>query len=151
MPKTPFLSRRGMLSRLEVERAIYTASERISSSIIALSLPESAPAGTIDLWELENIIIQILTEAVNSVMEVDPILGEDLSFEIRRRRSSLIDDMVSLFLECVRDAFGSSVEIDYPTPRTISVRLSRAVSKRDFIQKEFKSTIYEMLRYLVGK
>lgn len=151
MPKTPFLSRRGKLSRLEVERAIYTASERISSSIIASALPESAPAGTLDLWELENIIMQILTEAVNSVMEVDPILGEDLSFEIRRRRSTLIDDMVSLFLECIRDAFGSSVEIDYPTPRTISVRLSKAVGKRDFIQKEFKSTIYEMLRYLIGK
>jgi hypothetical protein len=151
LPKTPFLSRRGKLSRLEVERAIYTASERISSSIIASALPEFAPAGTLDLWELENIIMQILTEAVNSVMEVDPILGEDLSFEIRRRRSALIDDMVSLFLECVRDAFGSSVEIDYPTPRTISVRLSKAVGKRDFIQKEFKSTIYEMLRYLIGK
>jgi hypothetical protein len=151
LPKNPFLNKRGMLSRLEVERAIYTASERISSSIIALSLPESATVGTIDLWELENIIMQILTEAINSVIDVDPILGEDLSFEIRRRRSSLIDDMVSLFLECIRDAFGNSVEIDYPTPRTIAVRLSRSVSKRDFIQKEFKSTIYEMLRYLIGK
>jgi len=151
LPKTPFLSRRGTLSRLEVEKAIYTASERIASTIISSALPESAPAGTLDLWELENVITQILTEAVNSVMEVDPILGEDLSFEIRRRRSTLMDDMVSLFLECVRDAFGQSVEIDYTTPRIISVRLSKAVSNKDFIQKEFKSTIYEMLRYLIGK
>jgi len=151
LPKTPFLSRRGTLSRLEVEKAIYTASERVSSTIISSALPESAPVGTLDLWELENVITQILTEAVNSVMEVDPVLGEDLSFEIRRRRSALMDDMVSLFLECVRDAFGPSVEIDYITPRIISVRLSKAVSNKDFIQKEFKSTIYEMLRYLIGK
>jgi hypothetical protein len=151
LPKTPFLSKRGALSRLEVEKAIYSASERISSTMISSALPESAPSGTIDLWELENIVTQILTDAVNSVMEVDPILGEDLLFEIRRRRSTLIDDIVSLFLECLRDAFGHSVEIDYTTPRIILVRLSKAVSKKDFIQKEFKSTIYEMLRYLIGK
>lgn len=150
MTKTSPLRRRESLTRLGVDKAIYSASEKISQLLYSSAFPQYSREGYIDLWELESIVSAILTEAINEITAVDPATGEAFSFEIKNR-SSLIDDMVTLILECIRDAFGSSVEIDYPTPRIISVRPVFNICKRDFIQKEFKITIYEVLARLLRK
>jgi len=144
-----FNGKRESVYRLEVEKALYSAAEVISSTIVTAALPNDA-VGCLDLWELENKITRSLTEAVNSINEVAPALGEDLSFEIKRRRSFLVNDLVNLFVECLKDAYGQSVEVDRRSARRILIKLSNARNK-DFIKKEFKSTVYDVLRYLLGK
>jgi hypothetical protein len=95
--------------------------------------------------------IQILSETVNTILEVAPVLGSNLSYELKCRRSVLIGDVVKDFLECISDAFGEELEIERTTPRLTSIRLSKELKKKDFIEKEFKSTIYDVLRNLIGK
>jgi hypothetical protein len=41
--------------------------------------------------------------------------------------------------------------VEYATPRVIAISASAEVGKKDFIQKEFKSTMYDVLRNLIGK
>lgn len=114
-------------------------------------MPEYSAEGAINLWEIETKFNQILTETVNSVSEVAPVLGRELSSGVMKRRSIIIGDIVNSFIECIGDAFGPAIEIEHTTPRVISVRLSRDVKKKDFIEKEFKSTAYDVLRYLLGR
>ena len=151
MPSAQFNGKREAISRLEVEKALYAASEMISYAVVSSALPDDSNIGSIDLWELENKITQILTDTVNCINDVAPSMGEDLAFEIKRRRSSLVDEMVNLFLGCIKDAFGSMVEVEHTAPRGITVRLSKKVRNKDFINKEFKYTIYDVMRYLLGK
>jgi len=70
---------------------------------------------------------------------------------VKKRQSILIGDIVNSFIECIGDAFGPAIEIERTTPRVISVRLSKEVKKKDFIEKEFKSTAYDALRYLLER
>lgn len=151
MPSAQSNGKREAFSRLEVEKALYAASEMISLTVVSSALPENSNIGSLDLWELENKVTQILTDTVNCINDVAPSMGEDLAFEIKRRRSFLVDDMVNLFLECIKDAFGTAVEVEHTAPRGITIRLSKQIHKKDFINKEFKSTIYDVMRYLLGK
>jgi len=143
--------RREMMSRLEVEKALFTASEMITSTMFTSAFPDHTREGSLDLWELEFKITQVLIDTANNIAEVAPAMANGLSFEVKRRRATLIDDMVNLFIECIRDAFGSLVQVEYATPRVIAISASAEVGKKDFIQKEFKSTMYDVLRNLIGK
>jgi hypothetical protein len=143
--------RRETMTRLEVEKALFTASEMITSTMFTSAFPEHTNEGSLDLWELEYKITQVLTNTSNSIAEVAPAMANDLSFEVKRRRAMLIDDMVNLFIECLRDAFGPLIHVEYATPRVITISTSVEVGKKDFIQKEFKSTMYDVLRNLIGK
>lgn len=149
MTRASPLRRRESLTRLGVDKAIYSASEKISDLIYASAFPAHSTEGYIDLWELESVVSAILTETINELTMVDPAIGEEFSFEVKNR-PSLIDDMVTLILECVKDAFGSSIEIEYPTPRIIFLK-SLWVRSKSFIRKEFRLTIYELLSGLVKK
>jgi hypothetical protein len=140
-----------MMSRLEVEKALFTASEMITSTMFTSAFPDHTREGSLDLWELEFKITQVLIDTANNIAEVAPAMANGLSFEVKRRRATLIDDMVNLFIECIRDAFGSLVQVEYATPRVIAISASAEVGKKDFIQKEFKSTMYDVLRNLIGK
>jgi hypothetical protein len=119
--------------------------------MLSSAMPDYSTDGVIDLWEIERKFNQILAETVDSVSEVAPVLGSELSSGVKKRRSILIGDIVNSFIECIGDAFGPAIEIERTTPRVISVRLSREVKKKDFIEKEFKSTAYDALRYLLGR
>jgi hypothetical protein len=143
--------RRETMTRLEVEKALFTASEMITSTMFTSAFPDHTNEGSLDLWELEYKITQVLTDTANSIAEVAPTIANDLSFEVKRRRAMLIDDMVNLFIECIRDAFGPLIQVEYATPRVITVSASSEIGKKDFIQKEFKSTTYDVLRNLIGK
>lgn len=151
MSNTQSNSRRETITRLEVEKALFTACEMITSTMFTSAFPEHTREGSLDLWELELKITQVLTDTANSIADVAPAMANDLSFEVKRRRAMLIDDMVNLFIECIRDAFGHLVQVEYTTPRVITISTSPEVGKKDFIQKEFKSTIYDVLRNLIGK
>ncbi|MEM4658764.1 MAG: hypothetical protein QXX77_10140 [Candidatus Methanosuratincola sp.] len=149
MTRTSPLRRRESLTRLGVDKAIYSASEKISDLIYASAFPAHSTEGYIDLWELESVVSAILTETVNELTTVDPAAGEEFSFEVKNH-PSLIDDIVTLVLECVKDAFGSSIEIEYPTPRIIFLKSLWGRSK-SFIKREFRLTIYEILVGLIKK
>lgn len=149
LTRTSPLRRRESLTRLEVDKAIFSASEKISDLIYASAFPAHSMEGYIDLWELESVVGTILTETVNELTTLDPAAGEEFSFEVKNR-PSLIDDMVTLILECVKDAFGSSIEIEYPTPRIIFLKSLWSRSK-SFFRREFRLTIYEMLTGLIRK
>ena len=82
---------------------------------------------------------------------IDPSMAEGLSFELKRRKSSLTDDMVSMLLESLKDAYRDSIYIDYPTPRIIHIRFKKTVDNTAFIKKEFGAKLYEAMRHLVGK
>jgi hypothetical protein len=114
-------------------------------------MPDYSTDGVIDLWEIETKFSQILTETVDSISEVAPVLGSEFSSGVKKRQSILIGDIVNSFIECIGDAFGPAIEIERTTPRVISVRLSKEVKKKDFIEKEFKSTAYDALRYLLER
>jgi hypothetical protein len=144
-------SRRETITRLEVEKALYTASEMISSMMYASAFPTHTSEGSLDLWELEYKITQVLTDTANSIAEAAPAMANDLTFEVKRRRAILINDMVNLFIECMRDAFGSQFRVEYTTPRVITVSVSPEIGKKDFIQRELKSIMYDVLRNLIGK
>jgi hypothetical protein len=144
-------SRRETITRLEVEKALFTASEMIASMMYTSAFPTHTNDGSLDLWELEYKITQVLTDTANSIAEAAPAMANDLTFEVKRRRAILIDDMVNLFIECMRDAFGPLVQVEYTTPRVIIISVSPEVGKKDFIQKEFKSIMYDVLRNLIGK
>jgi len=144
-------SRRETITRLEVEKALFTASEMIASMMYSSAFPDHAGEGSLDLWELEYKITQVLTDTANNIAETAPAMANDLTFEVKRRRAILINDMVNLFLECMRDAFGHLVLVEYTTPRVITIRVSPEIGKKDFIQKEFKSIMYDVLRNLIGK
>lgn len=150
MTKTSPLRRRESLTRLGVDKAIFTASEKISDLIHSSAFPENSTDGYIDLWELEGVVSTILTDTINELTNIDPATGEEFAFQIRNR-PSLLDDIVSLVLDCIKDAFGSSIDIDYPTPRIISLRLFSSRSKMNFIKREFRITIYEVLVGLVRR
>ena len=150
MPTAQFNGKREAVSRLEVEKALYSASDVLASVIIDSLLPNDSNSRTLDLLELESRITQILAKTVDSISEVAPSMSEDLSFEIKRRRSMLVDDLINLFTECLKDAFGPSVKIEHHSPRKISVRISGKFTKKDFILKDFRATIYDVLRYLLG-
>jgi len=143
--------RRETITRLEVEKALFTASEMIASMMYSSAFPAHTNEGSLDLWELEYKITQVLTDTANSIAGVAPAMANDLTFEVKRRRAILIDDMVNLFIECMRDAFGHMVQVEYTTPRVITISVSPEVGKKDFIQKEFKSIMYDVLRNLIGK
>ncbi len=151
MSNTQSNGRRETITRLEVEKALFTASEMIASMMYTSAFPNHTSEGSLDLWELEYKITQVLTDTANSIAEVAPTMANGLSFEVKRRRAILIDDMVNLFIECIRDAFGSLVQVEYTTPRVITIGISPEVGKKDFIQKEFKSIMYDVLRNLIGK
>ncbi|MCX8181762.1 MAG: hypothetical protein N3D12_01460 [Candidatus Methanomethyliaceae archaeon] len=149
MTRTSPLRRRESLTRIGVDKAIYAASEKISDLIYSSAFPTHSMEGYIDLWELESAVSAILTETVNELTTLDPATGEEFLFEAKNR-PSLIDDMVTLILDCVKDAFGSSIEIEYPTPRIIFLKSLWSKSK-SFIKREFRLTIYEMLIRLIKK
>jgi hypothetical protein len=143
--------RRETFTHVEVEEALFTAAELMTSTILSTAMPDYSTDGVIDLWEIETKFSQILTETVDSVSEVAPVLGSEFSSGVKKRQSILIGDIVNSFIECISDAFGPTIEIERTTPRVISVRLSKEVKKKDFIEKEFKSTAYDALRYLLGR
>ncbi len=151
MPNTQFNGKKEALTRIELEKILYSTAEKVSSAILSNALPEFECDGTIDLLELENTLMPILSSAVVSISSIDPNLADALSFEIKRRKSALIDDIVSLLLESLKDAFRNSIEIDYPTPRIIHLRFIKGAEKTFFIRKEFGSRVYEILRHLIGK
>jgi len=123
----------------------------MTATILSSAMPDCSTDGVIDLWEIETKFSQILNETVNSVSEVAPMLGGELSSRVKKRQSILVDELVNSFIACIGDAFGHEIEIERTTPRVISVRFSGEVKKKDFIEKEFKSTVYDALRYLLGR
>jgi hypothetical protein len=151
LPNSQFNSRKEAVSKLELEKVLYDASESISSKILSSAIPDSKSHGKIDLWELENLLTPILNSVVNGVSSIDYSLAESLSFEIKRRKSSLLDDIVSFLLESLKDAFRDSIEIDYPTPRIIHLRFRKKIENTAFLKKEFSIKVYDILRHLVGK
>ena len=149
MTRTSPLRRRESLTRLGVDKAIYSASEKISDLIYSSAFPANSTEGYIDLWELESAVSVIFTETINELTTVDPVKGEEFSFGVKNR-PSLIDDIVTLVLDCVKDALGSSINIEYPTPRIIFLR-SLWNRPKSFLRKEFRLTIYEVLSGLIKK
>lgn len=149
MTRTSPLRRRESLTRLGVEKAIYTASEKISDLIFASAFPAGSTEGCIDIWELEGVVGAILTETVNELTAVDPVIGEEFSFEVKSR-TNLVDEIVTHIIECIKDAFGASIEIDYPTPKIIFLRSLWGRSK-GFIKKEFCLIIHEILSSLIKR
>ncbi len=150
MPNIQFNGRKGALSRLEIEKVLYATSEKIALAILSYVFKGAKEQSTIDLWELENLVGQILDDAVRKIGTVDLPLAESLSFEIKRRKSALVGDMTNLLLECMKDAFRDSVKITYSTPRMISVTI-KANKDPGFMRRELKEIIYEMLRHLVSR
>ena len=130
---------------------MFTASELMTSTLLSAAMPDCITEGVIDLWEIETKFNQILAETVNTISEVAPVLGNNLSYGLKCRRSVLIGDVVRDFLECISDAFGEELEIERTTPRLTSIRLSNGVKKKDFIEKEFKSTVYDELKQLLTR
>jgi hypothetical protein len=113
-------------------------------------MPANGNKGSLELWEIENRLTPIFNSAINLISEINPNVGDVLSFELKRRSRTLTDDLISLLLESLRDAFRDGVDVDYPTPRTIHLAFRNSVDNVAFIRKEYSAKVYEVLRHLVG-
>ncbi|MCX8170039.1 MAG: hypothetical protein N3D72_03000 [Candidatus Methanomethyliaceae archaeon] len=144
MTKISHLRRRESFTKLEVEMAIFDACERIASYIFSRAFPKNACEGIIDLWELEITVDSILTDIIEKISLIDPVTAEVLSYEIREK-PHLIDRAIPSMLECIKDAFGSLIMISNLNPRTIQIRLSPFIKNRNFIRKDLRTIIYEIM------
>lgn len=151
MPKPQYNDRREALSGLELEKALFDASERVSSQMTSGLAPERGANLNIDLWELENLLLPILNAAVNEIRIFDESKAEDFSFELKRRRNSLPHDLVNMLIECFRDAYRDDVEIEYSSTKVVSIRFLKNVGNLSAVKKEFGNRVYELLRHLLGK
>lgn len=149
MSRTPSNRRRNSLVKIEIDKILYSTSELISSQVLSIAVPANGSKGVIEMWELENRLTPTFNSAINSIRDVSAVKAEDLSFELTRRGSAIVDDLISLLLECLRDAFRASVDIDYPIPRTIHVIFKSKVDNTSFIKKEYTSKVYEVLKHLL--
>jgi len=150
LTKYSHLKRRESITKLEVEIAIFEACERISSYIFSRAFPKNSYEGVIDLWELEITIDSILADIIDRISLVDPATAEILSYEIRGK-THLINKIIPLITESIKDAFGQYVIISNLNPRTIYVRLSPIIKNKNFIQKDLKAIIYETIINTINK
>jgi len=150
LSKKQFSHRRNSLVRIEVDKILYSASESVASQILSAAMPANGNKGSLELWEIENRLTPIFNSAINLISEINPNVGDVLSFELKRRSRTLTDDLISLLLESLRDAFRDGVDVDYPTPRTIHLAFRNSVDNVAFIRKEYSAKVYEVLRHLVG-
>ncbi len=135
---------------IEIDKILYSTSESVASQILSAAIPANGNKGSIEMWELENRLTPIFNSAINRIREVNANVGEVLSFELKRRSGTLMDDLISLLLESLRDAFRSGLDVDYPTPRTIHLTFEKNVENAAFIRKEYAMKVYDVLRHLVG-
>lgn len=150
MTKIPHLRRRESITKLEVEMAIFEACERISSYVFSRAFPKSSCEGVIDLWELEITIDSILADIVDRISFIDPTTAEVLSCEIKGK-THLINKIMPLIIESIKDAFGQYIIISNLNPRTIYLRLSPLIKNKSFIQKDLKAIIYETIISAINK
>uniref|UniRef100_A0A7J3V065 Uncharacterized protein n=1 Tax=Candidatus Methanosuratincola petrocarbonis (ex Vanwonterghem et al. 2016) TaxID=1867261 RepID=A0A7J3V065_9CREN len=151
MPKPQFNDRKEALSGLELEKVLYDASERLSSQILSGISPERGLNLTIDVWELENLLLPALNAAVNEIRIFDEMKAEDFSFELKRRRNTLAYDLVNLLIECLRDAYRDDVAVEYAATKVVSIKFLNKVENLSVVKKEFTNRVYEVLRHLLGK
>ncbi len=137
--------RKGSFTKLEVEKAIYEACERISSLFYSSIFKNNE--GIIDIWEMELKINSIILEAIEKISFIDPAIAEILSLETKRRYG-FIREIVSSIMECLKDAFGSSIIIRDSSPRMIYLK-HYLIGNKEFIQKEFKHVIYDIIMGLI--
>lgn len=137
--------RKGSFTKLEVEKAIYEACERISNLFYSSIFKNDE--GIIDIWDIELKINSIILEAIEKISFVDPAIAEVLSLETKRRYG-FTKEIVSSIMECLKDAFGSSIIIRDTSPRMIYLK-HYLVGNKGFIQKEFKHVIYDVILGLI--
>lgn len=150
MTKIPHLRRRESITKIEVEMAIFEACERISSYIFSRAFPKNSCEGIIDLWELEITVDSVLADAIDRISLIDPTTAEVLSYEIKGK-GHLINKIVPLIVEAIKDAFGQHVIVSNLNPRTIYFKLSPMVKNKNFIQKDLKAIIYETMVNAINK
>lgn len=150
MSKKQSNRRRNSLVRLEVEKILYSTSEEVAFQIISFAVPTNGNKSSLELWELENRLTSIFNSAINLIREVNSNVGEAFSFELKRRSRTLMDDLISLFLESLRDAFREGVDVDYPMPRVIRLTFRNKIENVAFIKKDYSMKVYEVLRHLLG-
>lgn len=151
LPKPQFNDRREALSGIELEKILYEASERLSSQMLSGISNERGTSITIDLWELENLLLPALNATVNEIRIFDESRAEDFSFELKRRRNTLAHDLVNLLVDCIKDAYRDSVEVNYFDNRLISIKFNKRAENLAAVRKEFGCRIYEVLMHLLGK
>ncbi|RZN57197.1 MAG: hypothetical protein DSO09_00555 [Candidatus Methanomethylicota archaeon] len=137
--------RKGSFTKLEVEKAIYEACERISNLFYSSIFKNDE--GIIDIWDIELKINSIILEAIEKISFVDPAIAEVLSLETKRRYG-FTKEILSSVMECLKDAFGSSIIIRDTSPRMIYLK-HYLVGNKGFIQKEFKHAIYDVILGLI--
>jgi hypothetical protein len=137
--------RKGSFTKLEVEKAIYEACERISNLFYSSIFKNDE--GIIDIWDIELKIKSIILEAIEKISFVDPAIAEVLSLETKRRYG-FTKEILSSVMECLKDAFGSSIIIRDTSPRMIYLK-HYLVGNKGFIQKEFKHAIYDVILGLI--
>ncbi|MCQ5340835.1 MAG: hypothetical protein NO483_03910 [Candidatus Methanomethylicia archaeon] len=137
--------RKGSFTKLEVEKAIYEACERISNLFYSSIFKNDE--GIIDIWDIELKINSIILEAIEKISFVDPAIAEVLSLETKRRYG-FTKEILSSVMGCLKDAFGSSIIIRDASPRMIYLK-HYLVGNKGFIQKEFKHAIYDVILGLI--
>ncbi len=137
------------MTRIEIDKILYSTSELVASQILSVAIPAKGSKGLIEMWELENRLTPKFNSAINSIRDVSATKAEDFSFELTRRGNAIVDDLISLLLESLRDAFRTNIDIDYPTPRTIHISFKNKVENPSFIKKEYASKVYDFLKHLV--
>jgi hypothetical protein len=137
--------RKGSFTKLEVEKAIFEACERISSLLYSNIFKNDE--GIIDLWDRELKINSIILDTIEKISFVDPALAEVLSLETKRRYG-FTKEIISSIMECLKDAFGSSIIIRDTSPRMIYLK-HYLIGNKEFIQKEFKFIIYDIIIGLI--
>lgn len=137
--------RKGSFTKLEVEKAIYEACERISNLFYSSIFKNDE--GIIDIWDIELKINSIILEAIEKISFVDPAIAEVLSLETKRRYG-FTKEILSSVMECLKDAFGSSIIIRDTSPRMIYLK-HYLLGNKGFIQKEFKHAIYDVILGLI--
>ncbi|MDI9643931.1 MAG: hypothetical protein QFX35_01780 [Candidatus Verstraetearchaeota archaeon] len=151
MPKPQYNDRKEALSGLELEKALFDASERVAKQMFSGLLPERGLDLSIDLWELENLLLPILNAVVNEIRIFDESKAEDFSFELKRRRNSIPHDLVNMLIECFKDAYRDGVEVEYSSAKLVSIRFLKGVGNLSAVKKEFSNRVYELFRHLLGK
>ena len=148
MSKKQFSRRRNSLVRIEVDKILYSASESVASQILSAAMPANGNKGSLELWEIETADPDLQLGNKPDKQKSIECRGS-LSFELKRRSRTLTDDLISLLLESLRDAFGTAW-----TPITRRRGRSTSPSRNSvdnvaFIRKGF-AKVYEVLRHLVG-
>lgn len=137
---------RELSPQVEVERIILEAAEKIADLFMDPITSSKPLAASIDLWSLETALSHIISDAAQSLNFVNPDQASRFIYEFRRKKVTIVDDLVSLFINTIRDAARNMVKIDFSSPRLMIVEVDSSFTGLKAVRKEFIQVIYDVLR-----